>query len=88
MKPILFSKHSLDQMADRGVSREEVELTIRTGEKVPGKKGGIAFRKNFAINSIWKGKYYEIKQVMPITVEERDKIVVITAYAFYFGGAK
>jgi hypothetical protein len=49
-KPIKFSQHALDNITDRGTSKEEVEMTIRTGECLPAKKGRLAFRKNFSYN--------------------------------------
>jgi hypothetical protein len=75
-------------MADRGASKEEVELTIRTGECFPAKKGRLSFRKNFSYNAIWKGKIYQVKQVIPIVVEEPDKFVVVTVYVYFIGGVK
>lgn len=87
-KPIKFSQHALDNMADRRASREEVELTIRTGECFPAKKGRLSFRKNFSYNAMWKGKFYHVKQVMPIVAEESDRFVVVTVYVFFIGGAK
>jgi len=88
MKPILFSQHALDQMPDRGATREEVEAAIRSGELAPAKGKRLSFRKNFPFNREWKGKKYAIKQVMPIIIEESDKIVVVTVYVFYFGGTE
>lgn len=88
MKRLVFSQHALEQMPDRGAKRDEVEITIRDGERVPAKKGRIAFRKNFPFQKEWKGRYYEVKQVMPIIVEKDDTIVVITVYVFYFGGQR
>lgn len=87
-KLIKFSQHALDNMADRGALKEEVELAIRTGECFPAKKGRLSFRKNFSYNAIWKGKYYQAKQVMPIVVEEPDRFVVVTVYVFFIGGLK
>ncbi|MFN3479952.1 MAG: DUF4258 domain-containing protein [Thermodesulfovibrionales bacterium] len=87
-KPIKFSQHALDNMADRGASREEVELTVRTGECFPAKKGRLSFRKNFNYNAIWKGKFYQVKQVIPVVVEEPDKFVVVTVYVYFIGGVK
>ena len=72
-------------MADRGASREEVELTIRTGECLPAKKGRLSFRKNYSYNSMWKGKFYQVKQVMPIVAEESDRFMVVTVYTFFIG---
>ncbi|MBI5409788.1 MAG: DUF4258 domain-containing protein [Nitrospirae bacterium] len=87
-KAVRFSRHALDNMADRGASEEEVELTIRTGERSPAKKGRLSFRKNFSYDAMWKGKRYQAKQVMPIVVEEPDRFVVVTVYVFFIGGAK
>jgi len=86
MKSIVFSTHALDQMADRGANRSEIEVAINEGEEIPAKQGRKAFRKNFAFNSQWKGRYYEVKQVMPIVTEEPDTWIVITVYVYYFGG--
>jgi hypothetical protein len=86
MKQIIFSKHALEQLADRGTFQEEVKFVIQQGEQIPAKKGRIAFRKNFVFKLTWKEKYYEIKQVIPIVKEEANKYIVITVYVFYFGG--
>ncbi len=86
MKPIVFSQHALDQLGDRGASEQEVKLAIQGGEEVPAKKGRRAFRKNFPFGSKWKGKHYELKQVMPIVVEDPEETVVVTVFVFYFGG--
>ena len=88
MKTIVLSRHALEQMPDRGTTREEVEAAIHTGERVPVKEGRVAFRKNFPFQQDWKGRYYEVKQVMPIVFEESDTMVVVTVYVFYFGGKK
>ena len=87
-KSIKFSQHALDNMFDRGASREEVEQAIRTGERLHAQKGRIAFRKNFSHNGMWKGKFYQIKQVMPIVAEEPDKFMVVTVYVFFIGGIR
>jgi hypothetical protein len=86
MRPVIFSRHALAQMPDRGLSYEEVEEAIRSGERIAAKRGLVAFRKNFEVRGNWKGRYYEVKQVMPIVAEESGRLVVVTVYAFYFGG--
>jgi hypothetical protein len=45
MKPIVFSTHALEQMADRGASQSEVEIAINEGEEVPAKQGRRLFGK-------------------------------------------
>ena len=88
MKPIVFSRHALDQVPARGATPEEVEAAIRSGEQVPAKAGRRAYRKNFPFQKHWKGRYYETKQVMPSVVEEAERLVVVTVYVFYFGGGR
>jgi len=85
-KNVVFSQHALEQLTDRSATKEEVKLTIYNGEQIPAKKGRIAFRKNFPFHSDWKGKHYEIKQIVPIVKEETEKYTVVTVYVFYFGG--
>ena len=84
MKRVVFSRHARQQMLERGASEEEVIETITAGERVPAKHGRVAHRRNFQHNRMWGGKLYPIKQVMPITKDERDSTVVITVYTFYF----
>lgn len=48
-KPIKFSQHALDNMTDRGASREEVETAIRRENAYLQKKGGYHFVKILAI---------------------------------------
>jgi len=87
-KPIKFSQHALENLFDRGASREEAEQAIRTGERLHAQKGRIAFRKNFNHNAMWKGKFYQAKQVMPIVTEEPDRFEVVTVYVFFIGGVR
>ena len=84
IKQIKFTRHSLQQMTERGATQEEVEESIYQGERVPAKKGRSAFRYNFQYNTRWAGKYFLVKQVMPIVVQEEDVYVVVTVYVFYF----
>jgi hypothetical protein len=88
MKPVVFSRHALDNMGDRGATREEVEQAVQLGERIPAKQGRSAFRKNFPYGAVWKGKRYETKQVMPIVAEEPTRLVVISVYVFFMGGGQ
>lgn len=88
LKEVEFSQHAIDQIVDRGTSKDEIKHTIQEGEEIPAKKGRKAYRKNLPFESYWKGKYYSTKQVIPIVKEESNRIVVITVYVFYFGGKK
>jgi len=83
-KPIQFSPHAREKMLDRGASESEVEAAIRTGSPEPARKGRSMFRKNFVFNRQWREKYYAVKQVAPIVVEEVDRLVVVTVFGYYF----
>ena len=88
LKRVVFSHHAKQQLTDRGATVEEVELTIREGERTPAKRGRLAFRKNFQFEHTWNGIYYESKQVLPIVVEESEQLVVVTVYVFYIGAKR
>ncbi len=79
MKPIAFSAHALAQLALRGGTEAKVEAAIREGEPVPARKGREAFWKNFTFHSTWKGKSYELKQVMPVREKRSVKLERIKA---------
>jgi hypothetical protein len=85
MKPVVFSTHAAEQLADRGTDQAEVEEAIRMGEREPGRWGRWAFRKNFPFGSQWKGKVYNTKQVRAIVADEPEHFVVVTVYVYYFG---
>lgn len=83
-KPIRFSKHALDRLADRGATEEEVCLAVRKGSREPAKQGRHMFRLNLTFNDVWQGQKYEIKQVAPVVAETPEEIIVVTVYTFYF----
>lgn len=84
MKPIRFSGHARENMRFRGATEQEVVETIRTAPWVPAELGRLECRKDFAYGQDWNGRFYDIKQVRPIFVEEVDEIVVVTVYVYYF----
>ena len=83
-KPVAFTKHAREKMADRGVSEGKVREAIRIGVREPARRGRWQYRLNMEFNDMWAGKHYGVQQVMPIVVEEEQRHVVVTVYAFYF----
>lgn len=71
-------------MFERGVTENEVRVTIRQGEEEPARKGRFMYTKNFGFKGAWRGKEYNIKQVVSVVAKEIDKLVVVTVYAYYF----
>lgn len=82
-KPIQFSAHARDQMRFRGASEQEVVDTIRTTTPMPGERGRLDCRKEFAFDQDWNGKRYTMKTVRPILAEEPDRVVVVMVYVYY-----
>jgi len=50
-------RHALDHMPLRGTTRDEVEETVGSGERLAAKRGRHAYRRNFPYHSEWKGRY-------------------------------
>lgn len=84
MKRIVFTKHALQRLQQRGTTIEEVEKAILEGSKEQAKNNKRISRLNFAFNSVWQQKQYAVKQVAPVFVEESEQIVVITIYTYFF----
>lgn len=82
-KPIYFTKHALAQMHSREASKEEVENVIQKSSWELAEKGRFTAFLSFPFNAEHFGRYYGIKEVVPIFVEEKDRIVVITVYTFF-----
>ena len=83
-KSIILSEHAKEQLAFRGCSEPEVKETIRTANWTHAELGRLECRKDFTFNKEWNGKFYTTKQIRPIFAEEKNKIVVVTVYVYYF----
>jgi hypothetical protein len=84
MKPIRLSEHAKEQLFFRGTTEEEVIETIRTSTWQPAELGRMECRKDFTFEKEWNKKYYKIKQVRPIFVEEDKEIIAVTVYTYFF----
>ena len=84
MKPIRFSGHARQQLVRRGILEEEVLTAIGVAEWQKAEGNRHECRFDFPYAREWNSKFYEIKQVRPIFVEEADEIVVVTVYSYYF----
>lgn len=82
--PITFSPHSLESMRKRGTTKEEVERVIREVNWQEARNERFEAKHNFSYHAKWNKKFYETKQVNPIFIIDREKIIVITVYVFYF----
>jgi hypothetical protein len=76
--------HAQGRGLERGVSEDEIIATVLSGERFPAKFGRVGFRRNFALEGIWRGRRYAIKQVEAYAVEKPDHWLVITVITKYF----
>jgi hypothetical protein len=83
-KPVRFSEHAKQQLRFRGATEQEVIDSIQTAKWEPAELGRLECRKNFTFEAKWNKKYYAVRQVRPIFVEEPDDILVVTVYVYYF----
>ena len=84
MKPIRLSEHAKYQLFYRGTKEEEVIEAIRTSQWQTTEFGRLECKKNFIFEDQWNKRYYKIKQVRPIFIEEIKEIIVITVYTYFF----
>ena len=82
--PIRYHPHALERMKERGATEDEVETTVKQGEQFPTKFNRTGFRRNFSFNNMWRGKYYENKQIEVYAVSESDDWLVISLITRYF----
>ena len=75
-------------MKERGSTEHDVLEAIRVGQSEPARGGRVIHRLNVEFRREWDDKYYAVQQIAPVSVEEDDRIVVITVYTFYFQEAK
>jgi hypothetical protein len=83
-KPIYFTKHAREQMRARNAAEEEVIEAIKMSDWQPAEMGRLTTSRVFPFNSEHYGRYYGFKEVISIFVEEKDRIVVITVYTYFF----
>ena len=81
---IRLHPHARERMEERGVTEEEVDMTIWRGEKFAAKYGRAGFRRNFGYDGTWRGKAYRVKQVEVYAEEGDSEWLVMTVIARYF----
>lgn len=81
---IRFHPHALERMKERGATEDEVETTVKQGERFPAKFNRTGFRRNFPFNNMCRGRYYKNKQIEVYAVAEGADWLVITIITRYF----
>ncbi len=84
MKPVRLSQHAAGYAKMRAFTAAEAEQAIRTCPWEPAELRRFQCRLNLPYGQEWHGKIYQTKQVRPIFVEQRDEILIVTVYTYYF----
>jgi len=84
MSSINIIEHALERMKERGISKDEVIKTIRTGKKEPVKLGRIKYLREFNIPLSARRKSYTKKLVIILAEKIRDTIDVISVYSKFY----
>jgi hypothetical protein len=82
VKPVHFTRHAREKMAERLAAETEVIQAIRDAEWQPAEKGRQRVNKWYPFRREHEGTYYAGKDVEPIFKEEPDRIVVVTVYVY------
>jgi hypothetical protein len=80
---IRIEPHTLKRARERGVSPEQIEDVLRTGELSPAYGGRSAKSKVYAYDDIWMGRRYDHQLVKVIYAVEGGLIVTVTVVASY-----
>jgi hypothetical protein len=83
MTDVRLHPHAIGRLYERGTTEVEVIATVRAGESFPAKFGRTGFRRNFAFDGQWRGRYYATKQIEAFAVQE-DGWLVITVIVKFF----
>ena len=83
-KPIRLSEHAKEQLTYRGTNKDERAEAIHKAKWKSAELNRMECQYEFLFEKVWNKKFYSKKHVRPIFVEEKDEIVVITVYVYYF----
>jgi hypothetical protein len=75
--------HARQRMAERGALEAEVVTTVEHGERFPAKFGRTGFRRNFVVDTVWRGCPYHTKQIEAYAVEENGWLVITVVVKYY-----
>jgi hypothetical protein len=79
-----FHSHLKSRMLQRGVTKEEIEITLKNGWKADDAKTGMEGKVFvFSYNRKWEGKYFAEKEVTVYYKFIKGKILLLTVKSRY-----
>jgi len=85
MKEIILSRHAEHRAIQRGTTKEEIEQCLQENSKLMCENNRFSRKKTFLFEAIspMNNRYYRFKTVEVISIEEADKIIVVTVKVYY-----
>lgn len=80
---IIIPDHARQKMEARGVSDEEVEQVVESGQLSEAREPRVGKDMVFTRGYIWKSRHYAHKRVRAIFVYDGEDIVIVTIYSYY-----
>ncbi len=69
---VTLHTNARERLAERGASEAEAITTVTNGEQFPAKFGRTGFRRNFAYQKQWRGRFYTTKQILAFADRATD----------------
>ena len=83
MKPVVFTRHASQRLAERMTTEEEVIQAIRDAPWVRSDRQRYSATKWYPFNEVHEGFFYAGKDVCPIFADEAERLVVVTLYVYF-----
>ena len=80
---VFYPNHARENMAERGVTEEEIEEVLRTGSTIQGRIGRQITTKVLTEGYERLGRSYAHKEVQLVHVFESGAIIIITVKTRY-----
>jgi len=81
---VRFHPHALERLSERGATEGDVGATVESGEQFAARFGRTRFRKSFPYDSTWQGRFYAMKEIEAIAVQQGEDWLVITVLTRYY----
>ena len=83
MKPVTFTRHARQRLAERRTTEAEVIQAIHDATWVRAGLRRYAATKWYPFGQEHDGSFYAGKDVRPIFVDEPERLVVVTVYVYF-----
>ena len=83
MKPVVFTRHARQRLAERRTTEYEVIQAICSAPWVRTELRRFAATKWYPFGEEQEGVFYVGKDVRPVFVDEAERVVVVTLYVYF-----